>query len=278
MAMSCALEKSSAAPSQTVLITPPKKLNMASYRCDNKFHLDHILEMYESEQKIGICLISGKEVFIYVLSISGSHIDYKLVKKADIFLANKHNKGGQSSNRFGRIVQIVRNNYVDIIADHIANTYMIKNNTQCMVSHIILAGNGQMKTDVAKSQIFEQYLSKYLYKIISIDSFDEKTIYEISQPIISDLKILDCKNTDAELNNLIEHDYDNLSFGKSECIELIKTNNVKKLFIEKSEYSNPENQIEKLLCEILNNTKTDIVIVDSHTLKIYGNWIGVKYY
>lgn len=124
--------------------------------------------MFDDDNVLGVCLISGKDLFIYRVTISGSHIDSTLVKKLDIMLVNKHNKGGQSSARFGRIADIIRNKYVTITAETIVPTFMYDNNTKCNVSKIILAGPGDMKREVANEQLFEQFLSKYLYKIINI--------------------------------------------------------------------------------------------------------------
>jgi peptide chain release factor subunit 1 len=266
-----ALEKQSTVPSSTaLLLEPPKKLMAAYYKCDSKFHLDSILEMFEEEEKIGVCLISGKELIIYTLTLSGSHVDYNVIKRVDIILANKHNKGGQSSNRFGRIVQIVRNNYVDIIVDNIISAYMCDNNTKCLVSNIVLAGPGEMKKNVSETAQFKQYFSKYLHKILPTDTFHDKTIYEITDDIIHGVKCNSVKDIDNEINNLIQYKYDSLTFGESECIQGLKENNIKKLFVNKCEVSDD--------VKLFENSKTEIIMTSSNILKTYGNWIGVKWY
>ncbi len=272
------LEKQSIVPSQnqlpTLLLEPPKKLSFAYYRCDNKFHLDSVLEMFEDGQKIGVCLISGKELLIYVLTLSGSHVDYNLIKRVDIVLANKHNKGGQSSNRFGRIVQIVRNNYVDIAVQNIIETYMYDNNTKCSITKLVLAGPGVMKNDVANTDEFKQYMSKYLHKIIPTNNFNDGTIYELSSDIISEIKQNDVKSIDSEINNLIQIDYDTLAFGQTECMELIDTKNIKKLFVNKTELTSELK--DTLFVEMVGSF--EMIITESTTLKTYGNWIGIKKY
>lgn len=267
-----ALGKPSIAPSSALLLIPPKKLTKAYYRCDNKFHLDSILEMFEEGEKIGVCLISGKELLIYIISTSGEHIDYHLTKKIDIFLANKHNKGGQSSNRFGRIVKIVRNNYVDIIVENIINAYMYDNNTKCIISNIILAGPGEMKNDVANTNEFKQYFSKYLHKIITTDTPNEGTIYELTTEICNGINNKNVKSVENEINNLVQTNYDNLAFGIMECTELIKNKNIKKIFINVNSISS------EMKDSLQNDINGEIIFTNCHTLTIYGDWIAIKKY
>jgi len=273
------LEKQSIVPSQSqsVLLTPPKKLTKSYYRCDNRFHLDTILEMFEDGEKIGVCLISGRELMIYILSFSGSttrpHVEYNLIKKIDIFLANKHNKGGQSSKRFGRIVQIVRDNYVDIIVENIINAYMYDNNTKCIVKNIVLAGPGEMKYDVANTTDFKQYFSKYLNKIITTDNPNEGSIYELAESIINDIKYDNVKNVDNELNDLVQYEFDSLIIGKTECLDNIKLKSIKKLFVNKSELD-----LEQDIKLSLEATKVEVITTNSNILKTYGDWVGIKWY
>lgn len=226
--------------------------------------------MFEDGLKIGVCLISGKELLIYIVSYAGEHIEYNVIKKVDIVLPNKHNKGGSSSGRFGRIVQIVRNNYVDVIVDHIIKAYMIDNNTKCLVPNIILAGPGPMKTDVSNTDEFKQYFTKYLHKIIPTDSVSDNTIYEIVPKIIDEITHKNIMSVDEEINALVQTNYDNLSFGYVECIELIKENNIKKIFIN-------EKVLDSELRDVLlNKFSNESVLTDSHVLKTYGDWIAVR--
>lgn len=84
----------------SILVFPPKKINKSYYRCDNHFHLDTILDMYnESSSNYGIVLISGKEYRCYILNICNTYKEFKLVNYDTANLPNNHNKGGSSSGR-----------------------------------------------------------------------------------------------------------------------------------------------------------------------------------
>mgnify|MGYP000087127143 CR=1 FL=1 len=265
-------EKPDTVPSQTIIFEPPKKVNFSYYRCDNKFQLDTILEMYEDENKIGICLISGKELLLYIITQSGTHVDYKLVKKIDITLPNKHSRGGSSSNRFARIVKTVRSNYVTIIVENIIKCYMTNNNTQCCVSKLVLAGPADMKNEVANSQEFIQYFSKYLHKIISTNNFDDNTIHEIVHDIIPEIEQNNIKIIENEINELIQTNCDNLVFGKTECLDTISQSNIKKIYIDKELINNTEKEI------LEQHNFFEIICISSELIKLYGGWLGVKQY
>lgn len=257
------------------MFEPPKKLKMGLYKCDKKFHLGTILDMYDDENTIGVCLISGKELFIYKSTISGTHVTCDLLKNIDIRLTNKHNKGGSSSARFGRIADIIRDKYVDIITETIIATLLYDNNTKCLISKLIIAGNGEMKHNVIATHDFQQNMAKYLYKVINTTDFDENTAYNIIKQLMFDIVADDTKSIEIEINQLVEQNSDLLGFGKNESRRLLDTKNVIKLFVNKSSLSSIEKDNLLMLRE---NLAIEILFTESHLLKLYGDWLLVKKY
>ena len=279
MVLCFSLAKPSCVPSVTILVEPPKKLTRSYYRCDNKFHLDIILDMYENEEKIGVCLMSGKELMIYVVTLSGKHIDYKLVKKLDIHLANKHNKGGSSSGRFGRIIQKVRENYVGVIVECILELFVEEDGVNCSVKHIIVGGPSQMKNDVVDVPEFKQYIGKYLFKTVTTNSITDRTIYDIIDGVIDEIRVVDVKEVEDEINQLMTLNFDMIAFGNQELVELLDTKNITKLFINKSALNNPIfNEIKTAIETKINKDVTEIIITESDILKTYGGFVAVKKY
>ena len=61
------------------MFEPPKQLKYMYYRCDTKFHLDTILDMFDDDNTYGLCLISGEDLLIYLVSISGQQINLKMI-------------------------------------------------------------------------------------------------------------------------------------------------------------------------------------------------------
>jgi peptide chain release factor subunit 1 len=258
----------------TLLFESPKKINISFYRCDNKYHLDPILDMYNDENKIGVCFISGEQLLIYSVSITGSHIEPKLIKKLNIELPNKQKKGGQSAVRFSRNADIARHQAVIKFTEHIVKAYMTDNNTKCNITKLVIGGFGYMPDDVLDTQLFKQYLSKYLYKKITLNSFDTATVHSLAKELISPIDQDLSKSTNLEIKKIIEMTPDMIGFGKNECIELLDTGNVVKLFISKSIV---DLHVKDTIAQYLNNELT-VIETNSSELELYGGWLCIKKY
>lgn len=255
-----------------MLFEPPRKINISFYRCDNKFHLDNILEMYCNENLIGVSLLSGEELRIYNVAITGSHIEHRLLKKISIKLPNKQKKGGQSAVRFARNADIARDHCVDKYVENMVNAYMIENNTKCNITKLIIAGFGFMPDDVVENQLFKQHLNKYLYKKLTINSIDDLTVIKIIKDLKLDFVEDMSKMVDNEIKLLIDNNSDMIGFGKHECINYIESRNITKLFINL-------NQITHEIRDIfMQHPNLNIIESSSNLLESYGGWLCVKKY
>lgn len=258
----------------TVLFEPPKSINASFYRCDNKFHLDNVLDMYNTTNVIGVCLASGEELLIYKVSITGSHIEPTLCKKIQVKLPNKQKKGGQSAVRFARNADIARNQCVNKFVEQIIAQYMKENNTICNVTKIIIAGYGFMCDDIIQHHLFQQYLSKYLYKKLSINSISDTTVISI----IKDLEITIATDLSKQVDNIIqslvtdENFYDLLGFGFAECIKYMESGNITKLYVR-------SNHIEQETRDVfMKFPNLEVIESESTQLELYGGWLCVKKY
>jgi hypothetical protein len=57
--------------------------NKNIYKCDKRYHIDSIIEMYEDEYKFGVAMLTGKEYRMYIVTKSGIHIEPKLITSDD---------------------------------------------------------------------------------------------------------------------------------------------------------------------------------------------------
>jgi peptide chain release factor subunit 1 len=244
------------------IFIPPKPLKRSYYRCDTKFHLDHIIDMFEENTiTVGIVLVSGNECIISKVNENNSYMDVQIINKVNIHLVNKHNKGGQSSVRFGRIADNIRSKYVNIVSSKIVESYMIDNNTKSLVDKIIIAGPGEFKNDIISTAIFKQYFNNSLFDVITCEDINEsniKTIYNMKKDEIIGMSDKDIEN---KLSQLIETEYDILVFGKDECMNTINMNMLDTLYTNEN-YKN-------------SNINT-IIKSNANIIQIYGGWVGIK--
>ena len=100
------------------IIEPYIEYNGFYYSCSSKFVID---ESYFIKKYGSITFIDGEITYIYVL-INGSFVKFKTV---DGNLVKRHKKGGQSAQRFDRIAEESRANYITRVVD---NINLLRNN------------------------------------------------------------------------------------------------------------------------------------------------------
>ena len=258
----------------SILFEPPKQLKYLYYRCDAKFHLDTVLDMYEDDETYGVCLISGEDIMIYTVNVFNDNFDIKLIDDNTIELQTRTRRGGSSSGRYGRINDKAKHFNKISFSEMIVDAYMTDNHTKCKVKIIILAGPTDMKKDVSETPLFQQHLKKYLFKFVNTNGIHQTTAEIVMSNILNEIKYADVKEVDSELNKLIQYKYDMLTIGENESKEFISNNNIVKLFVCKSQI---QNKIQKDYIEELKTT-ISVIFTESSTLKTYGGWIGIKKY
>lgn len=260
----------------TIFVFPPKKVLKTIYRCDNKFYIDDILGMYDTEKKYGIVLMNGKEYNIYLCTQTGKHIDYKILLHEEIYQPNKHNKGGQSAHRFEGIRRVVHGHFVTQIAEDIVSAYMKSNHTESIISKLIIGGPAEFKTEVRESNIFQQHMAKYLIKTVTTAKIDISAARYALQMAIEEVEIMEIHIVDAELNDYVQEQPDILIFSEKECINALSLGELKKIYINREYIDRTAlDEIDKIL---ETDIKTDIIFSKSDKLKIFGCIIGVKYF
>lgn len=258
----------------SILFEPPMQLKYLYYRCDTKFHLDGILDMYEDCETYGLCLISGEDLLVYTVSVFGDQFDMKLIDNETIELQTRTKRGGSSSGRYGRINDKAKNFNKTTFSEMIVDTFMTDNHTKCKIKKLILAGPTNMKKEVSETPLFQQHLKKYLFKIINTNGVHQTVVEMIMLTVINEIKYANVKDVDLELNNLITCKYDMLAIGENECTQILSNNNITKLFVCKSLV---KDVFIKDYLELFKMT-TQIIFTESVMLKTYGGWIGIKKY
>ena len=122
-----------------ILLEPPKRINRPFYKCEKCFILDDILEMYKAETTHGIALISGKGAYLYTLTQSGEHLEYKLLYSKNVKLQGKTRRGGQSASRIDRNREIKKGVYRQTIVDQLISVYMDSDKTSYLIKDLLLS-------------------------------------------------------------------------------------------------------------------------------------------
>lgn len=252
-----------------LIIYPPKPIKINKYKCDNKFDLDYLYDLYDDDSNdsndIGIVLVSGKKSLFYIIETQNSYQNIKLIYNSDEFLLKGHKKGGQSQHRFERIVKNHYNNFINDLSKRIIKTYMTNNNTKYIINKLYICSPSNLKNEIYENKYIQLYFENILNvdNLITINEIYDNSIYEVLKNInYNNLTI----NNNIDINNIIIRNPDKFIFGEEEIISDI-------------------NIINKIYCskDILNKYKTilnnkDVIIIDNYVINGYGGIIGEKYY
>ena len=133
----------------TLDISPFRPVQAFSYKCENRFNTDSLNFLLEDDEKFGFIIVDGSGALFATLQGNERNIQQKIT----VELPKKHGRGGQSANRFARLREEKRHNYVTKVAE-LATQNFITNNMP-NVKGIIMAGNADFKTVIQQADSFD---------------------------------------------------------------------------------------------------------------------------
>lgn len=230
------------------------------YRCDSKFYLDDIIQMYSDDHKIDGIVYTNGEICIWYTLIDK---DFKNLAKESIKLQNQFKNGGQSSNRLSRNRDIHRDHYVTQLAEKTVSIYYDKQLNNQIVSNIIFCGPAEFKRELFEHKLIRSYLKNI--HLVTMGEMDYQLILDTISNI-GDSDELDIVN---QLRLMIQNADDKLVFGEDVYIYI----NMRMLNVL---YIHHEININEL--GIINDYDFKIVKIKSSMIKDYGSMIGIKFY
>jgi peptide chain release factor subunit 1 len=267
----------------TMAIEPFKAVSRSMYKCDNRFDTEELSKMLENDDKFGFIIIDGTGSSYYTMSggtrekIGGFGVD----------LPKKHGRGGQSKNRFARIRQERRHNYVRKVAEN-ATQYFISDDRP-NVKGLILAGSAEFKETLYASDLFDPRLKAVVMKIVDIQHSGDvgfNQAIDQSKDVLSSVKLVQEKKILQEYFDHISKDTNEVCFGINNTIRCIEMGAVNKILIwEESpllryEVTNKENgNIEHhyLLPNQVNNAEFTNNPNYTFTESLFVDWITENY-
>jgi len=250
------------------VFSPPHPVKKFFYRCDKKFHLEDLLQLYTNVETHAIVLISGKRTEYYEYSKN----ETKFLSAIDATLPNQHKTGGSSASRFGRIRDDKINLYAKKIIESMIRLYIKNNIFQC--KGLIIAGPSSMKKIVMDLDLFDQHFARHLLKNLTTTEIVSDSIRQV---ILMAADVLTTDATEKNIINDFEEKIKNTStidliiFGTSNVISELLTSNLKEIYVA-DDYDDKETVLTS-------NTKTIIHLIKSKEFTSkYGELVGIKYY
>jgi peptide chain release factor subunit 1 len=142
---------------------PFKPINTSLYLCDNKFHTEDLNELLMDDEAFGFIIMDGNGSLYG--TVQGSNRE--ILHKFSVDLPKKHGRGGQSALRFARLRLEKRHNYVRKVAE-LATQLFVPDGQKPNVQGLVLAGSADFKSELMRSDLFDQRLSKIVLKMVDV--------------------------------------------------------------------------------------------------------------
>ena len=168
-------------------LEPFKPINTSLYRCDNIFHTDELKSLLVDNDKFGFLIMDGNGSLFGLLQGNTKII----LNQFKVNLPKKHSKGGQSANRFSRLVTESRHNYIRKVGEGLTKAFIT--NDVPNVKGLILAGSAEFKNKLQKSDLFDPRLAPIVMKVVDISYGGElgfNQAIELSQDALKNVKFI----------------------------------------------------------------------------------------
>jgi len=210
---------------------PHKPINTSLYLCDNKFHVDCLKQLLESDDKFGFVIMDGSGSLFGTLSGNTREVLYKFL----VDLPKKHGRGGQSSVRFARLRLEKRHNYLRKVAE-ICTQLFIRNNVP-NVTGLVLAGLADFKNELNGSDMFDQRLKRVVVGVVDCSYGFENGFnqaIELSSDILGNVKFIQEKKLISKFFEEIAQDTGKVCYGVKETLYALENGAVQTLIVYES--------------------------------------------
>lgn len=214
---------------ETYVLVPPEPISLYLYRCDSRFHTEHLQELLRDKENYGILLIDTSGATIAILS--GKKL--KIVRELHSGVPGKTRAGGQSARRYERLRAMRLNEYFVRVANHANDIFLSVDN----LKGLILAGPGPTKYDFDKGD----YLN-YMLKNKIIDTMDTayveeqgvKEVVEKAPEIMRKVRYIEEKEIMQKFLYEVGHDTGLITYGETEVRKALESGSVRILLLSEA--------------------------------------------
>jgi peptide chain release factor subunit 1 len=156
---------------ETYVIIPPEPINIYLYRCDSRFHTEHLQELLREKEVYGIILIDATAATLAVLQ--GRRLE--IVREVTSGVPGKTRAGGQSARRFERLREMRLQEYFRRVGEHANEVFLPIEN----LKGIIIGGPGPTKYDFEKGDYLNYQLKEKVIDVVDTAYVDEQGVKEV---------------------------------------------------------------------------------------------------
>lgn len=209
------------------VIEPPEPINTYLYRCDSEFYLEPLEELLEEKESFGLLVVDRKEATVGILK--GKKIE--TLRNIQSRVPSKHGRGGQSQQRFERLIEIAAHEYFKKVGETVNEAFL--NNKE--IKGILVGGPGATKEFFVENDYLHHELKKKVIGLFDTGYTDEyglRELVENSSEALSNLGVMKEKKLIQRLMmEIVKPDRGFAAYGEDEIRTLLQTGAVSILLI-----------------------------------------------
>ncbi|MGC8572002.1 MAG: peptide chain release factor aRF-1 [Candidatus Micrarchaeia archaeon] len=191
-------------------IEPPAEIKTNIYRCDSSFLLEPLEAMMEIKDRYVLVVMDGRDATVGTLNGAQFNVEKKLRSLAH----SKIRKGGQSANRYDRLIEEAIDDYYKRVADAVNEIYAKYN---YKIKGAIIGGPGPAKENFVKANYFNYQVkvlgvfdTGYTDEVMGINELIEKSKELLEeQEVIIERKLMERFLSEIARNGLAVYGYEN---------------------------------------------------------------------
>jgi len=211
---------------ETYVIIPPEPINIYLYRCDSRFHTEHLQELLRERETYGILLIDASAATLATLQ--GRRLE--IIRQVTSGVPGKTRAGGQSARRFERLREMRLQEYFNRVGEHANDAFLQIEN----LKGLIIAGPGPTKYDFEKGGYLNYMLKEKIIDVIDTAYVNEQGVKEVvdkAPEIMRKVRYIEEKQVMQQFLYEIGHDTGMATYGEEEVRRALETGAVRTLLL-----------------------------------------------
>jgi peptide chain release factor subunit 1 len=211
---------------EAYVIVPPEPIRIFLYRCDSRFHTEHLQEMLREKEAYGILLVDANNAT--VATLQGKHLN--IVMQMHSGVTGKTKAGGQSARRYERLRDMQLNEYFTRVGKHADEVFLPLDN----LKGIILGGPGPTKYDFQKGGYLNYQLAGKILDVVDTAYVEEQGVKEVmdkAPDIMKKVRYIEEKNIIQKFLYEVGHDSGFITYGEAEVRRLMNSGAVRTVLL-----------------------------------------------
>ena len=211
---------------ETYVIVPPEPINIYLYRCDSRFHTEHLQELLREKETYGILLIDASAATFATLQ--GRRLE--IIRQVTSGVPGKTRAGGQSARRFERLREMRLQEYFRRVGEHANEAFLQIEN----LKGLIIAGPGPTKYDFEKGDYLNYMLKEKIIDVIDTAYVNEQGVKEVvdkAPEIMRKVRYIEEKQVMQQFLYEIGHDTGMATYGEEEVRRALEAGAVRTLLL-----------------------------------------------